>query len=379
MSRIAFVLPDLSGGGGARVASVLCGQWICDGHEVHLITFETPGTESIYSLNACIVRHQIGAYLSPKGLVGFAANNALRVLRLRACLRKIEPDMVIAFDITSNIAAVPAAKWLGVPVLISERNHPAYHKLSAMRSNLRKLIYPKADRLCVQSEDIRCWFLETMALDAEIIPNPVAPTRAEDIASSAFPVLPGCRRLVSLGRLVPQKGYDRLIKAFAGLAERLPEWDLVIFGEGPARGDLETLISEANLEERIFMPGVTRSAATELVAADLFVSASRFEGFPNALVEALAAGLCVVATDCPGATGEILAGGRFGLLAPDDDTDALAEVLYRTMSDDALRAGFAARAKEAVLPLAPAAIAQNWVEAAESCFVSNKTIPVISL
>src|SRR5690606_20187778 len=132
------------------------------------------------------------------------------------------------------------------------------------------------------------------------------------------------RRATTLGRLVYQKGLDRLIDAFALISPDLPDWELAIFGVGEAREDLERQIAAHKLEDRIFLMGNTTDAMVELRASDLYVHAARYEGYPNAILEALAAGLCVVATDCPGATGEILAGGQYGILVPDADAQSLA-------------------------------------------------------
>lgn len=363
--RLVFIIPDLSGGGAARVACILCGEWIRAGHEVHLVTYEEPGTASFYPLDVGVIRHQIGWSVSPHGLIGFACNNAGRVLSVWRVLRQISPTAVLAFLAEANMAAVLAGRSLGLPVIVSERNHPARHRVSRLNGALRRRIYPLATRLCVQTEDIRDWFRENLHINCSVIPNPVAMPAVDHPARKDCTGDGARRRAVSLGRLEPQKGFDLLLQAFALIASKVPEWDVVIHGEGGEREALEHSARALGLANRVFFPGVSTAPMEELRASDLYVHPARFEGFPNALLEALSAGLCVVATDCPGATREILQGGEYGILTPDGDTRALADALSQAMRDQALRTRYASKAGDAVRKFAPSTIAALWIREVE--------------
>lgn len=365
--RIVFVLPDLSGGGAARVASILCGEWVKAGHEVHLVTYEEPGAASVYPLDSRIVRHQIGASVSPRGLAGFVANNTRRVTRLRRTLREVRPTAIIAFLAEANMSAVLAGFGLGIPVLISERNHPGHHTMSRINAFLRRCIYPRASRLCVQTQDIRDWFRVNLGIEAGVVPNPVS--QPENPAPRGAAVKkPGERAVaISLGRLEPQKGYDDLIGAFASIASEVPEWDVVIHGEGGQRATLERQIEKLGMEGRIFLPGATKTPIAALRMADLYLHPARYEGFPNAVLEALSCGLCIVATDCPGGTGEILQGNAYGILVPGGDAGALAGAMRRAMQDETLRARYAAEAANGVRIYAPDKIAARWMDEIEKC------------
>lgn len=372
--RLVFVLPNLSGGGAARVASILCGEWIKVGHEVHLVTYEEPGAPSAYPLDERVVRHQIGASVSPRGLPGFAGNNARRVFRLRRTLRRLKPTAIVAFLVEANMGAILAGRGLGVPIIISERNHPGHHSTSRINAFLRRRLYPLATRLCVQTNDIRDWFRANLGIEASVIPNPVPPPEGR-ACDGGIAAGQGVRlRAVSLGRLDAQKGYDNLIAAFATIASQVPQWDVVIHGEGGQRAGLERQIEQLGLEGRIFLPGASREPMRVLRAADLYLHPARYEGFPNAVLEALSCGLCVVATDCPGGSGEILQGGRYGLLVPAGDTEAFAGAMRRAMQDGALRAHYQAEAGEAVRIYAPDAIAARWIEEIDG-YASGKDRP----
>jgi len=173
---------------------------------------------------------------------------------------------------------------------------------------------------------------------------------------------PQQHELIALGRLTAQKGFDILIEAFARVAAKHPDWRLVIYGEGPDRTKLETLRDALSLQGKVSLPGLTRNVETAFAEASLFVLPSRFEGYSNALLEALAAGLPVIATTAPGGTSGILGDGKYGMLVPPGDAVALASALEKMMSDSALRAAFAAQAPQAIAELSVEYIGRRWLD-----------------
>jgi glycosyltransferase involved in cell wall biosynthesis len=146
------------------------------------------------------------------------------------------------------------------------------------------------------------------------------------------------------------------------LAGEHPTWRLVIYGEGPERDALEQLAAQSGAQDKIRFPGLTKDRAGVMREASLFVLPSRFEGYPNALIEALAAGLPVIATSCPGGSEEILAGGDHGLLVPPEDVAALSKALDTFMSAPDLRASYAARARDAVANLEIGKVSRCWLD-----------------
>jgi glycosyltransferase involved in cell wall biosynthesis len=343
-------------------------EWIDKGHEVHLLTFDGPDNLDAYPIDQRVIRHRLGNYKSSDDLMSFARTNVTRVRSVWRVLRKVRPKAIVSFLLEANVIATLVGRSLGVPVLISERNHPGRHRLPAAKALMRSIVYPRSTRLCVQTEDIRQWFDDRLTCDVVVLPNPVA---MDEVGAPrpSFAAEPGGRRkyAVTLALLARQKGLDRLITAFSRIAHQVPGWELIIFGEGDQRQELENQIAKLGLSDRVRLPGATQAPRSELQRADLYVHPARYEGYPNAVLEALEAGLCVVATDCPGATREILQDGKFGILVPDDDIDALIEALAQAMSDEALRMQYAAKARDAILGLEPAAIAQRWLEVIEAC------------
>jgi glycosyltransferase involved in cell wall biosynthesis len=189
----------------------------------------------------------------------------------------------------------------------------------------------------------------TAAAHISVIPNPAVcplpdnPPRIEPEALCP----PERKVLLAVGRLNAVKNYEVLTRAFAELAGKYPDWDLVILGEGPERSLLEAGIRDRKLEKRIVMPGIAGNVGTWFARADLYVMTSRSEGFPSALAEALAHGLPAVSFDCNTGPRDIIRHEIDGLLVPPDDCAALVDALDRVMGDPETRKQFAARALDA--------------------------------
>jgi len=223
------------------------------------------------------------------------------------------------------------------------------------------MVYPFAWAVVVQTAEIARWFKSSLNLATQVIPNPIDLQKFNSASiDSGKPQ--GRYKLVAVGRLDPVKGYDVLIRAFARVAAGSPDWDLVIYGEGGERLALQSLIEALGLSQRILLAGNATAVEQAYAGADLFVHAARYEGYPNAVQEALAAGKAVIATDCPGATRELLGDGRSGVLVPSENVDALAQGLAELMHNDERRASLARSAREAVLPFEASRIAQRWIE-----------------
>jgi len=154
------------------------------------------------------------------------------------------------------------------------------------------------------------------------------------------------RTVAAMGRLVTQKGFDVLIKAFACCAHSHPEWNLVIIGEGPELERLEAIADQLNVVARVRFTGRLTNPLEILNKADLFVLSSHYEGFPNALIEAMACGLPVISTDCPSGPREIIRDGVDGVLVSPNDISELAAVMDRLMDDWQERHRLSSRAVE---------------------------------
>ena len=171
---------------------------------------------------------------------------------------------------------------------------------------------------------------------------------------------------MAMGRLAPEKGFDRLIAAFSMVAANHPGWSLTIWGEGNDRQELERLRDRLELQERVALPGWTPDPFTEMREAGLFVMSSRYEGFPNVLCEAMACGVPVLSFDCPGPR-HIVRDGIDGILVPSGDVNKLAEAMDRLMADQAERERLAANGLEVTKRFGKDKVMGMWERLLASC------------
>ncbi len=357
--HIACVIASLGAGGAERVLTRLVNDWVAQGHRVSLLTFMPPGKPSHYPLAPAVSRRDLDLLASSHGLWQGVRTNGRRISVLRRALLASQPDVVLAFVDQTNILTLLAARGTGLPVVISERIHPAHHPIGRLWQMLRRWVYPLADALVVQTTDIASWVEKKIGQRARVIANP-APEGGE--CRSLRPTAADRIRIVAIGRLHRQKGFDILISALAALPADLPPWEMVILGEGTERARLERQLAACGLSTKVVMPGVVPDVSAHLARADIFVLPSRFEGFPNALMEALACDVPVIATDCPGGSAEILQNGRFGLLVPVDDSEALCVALADLIASPERRAAFSAASQQALAPYRLAKISKAWLD-----------------
>jgi len=348
MKRILFFVSFMQGGGAERVAALLCNRWVTLGHEVTLVpTFSGRGT-CLYPLESRVRL----LYLADR--VGTTRKTPLSMLHrlwaMRQMVDEARADAVLSFLPHVNIAMLFATRGFGVPVVVSERTYPPARALGLVWPLLRRITYPWATRVVVQTVGGRDWLArEIPRARGVVVPNPcVFPLPAGEPRMLPGSIIPHNRRLLlAVGRLGEEKQFDVLIDAFSVLAPRLPEWDLAILGEGAERLALEAQISAAGLMGRVHLPGRVGNVGEWYHRADLYAMSSRFEGFPNTLLEALAHGLPAVSLDCPTGPAEMIQDGVNGYLVPPDaGAEGLAVQLASLMVDTAKREAFAARAVE---------------------------------
>jgi glycosyltransferase involved in cell wall biosynthesis len=157
------------------------------------------------------------------------------------------------------------------------------------------------------------------------------------------------KRLLAIGRLHQEKGYETLLKVFSKLEKKHPTWVLRIVGEGPLRELLEDSIAQLDLTGRVELPGYTHNIKSELLESELFVLSSHYEGFPNALLEAMATGVPSVTVNCPSGPREISEDGAAAILVPPDDEQALHDTLDIAMSDPQLRLNLSSAGRKSVI------------------------------
>ncbi len=356
MTRIVFHLNCLEQGGAERVVSNLANQFSRENYEV-IVATEWYG-ENEFRLDDGVRRVHVGLREEDEKK-GRIARIYLRHKYLRRFLQEEKPDILIAFAHKANYRALAATVGMKLPVLISVRTNPVGHYDSLSDRLQIPLLFPHAAGCVFQTEGQKAFFPSYVQKKSRIILNPVHEKYLNAPA-------PKERRKVVMqsGRLVDFKNQPMLIDAFLKVHEKHPDYELEIYGGDSFDGTKELLEEKirANRAERfIRLMGASDELETQLSSASVFAFSSDWEGLPNALLEAMALGLPVVATDCPcGGPRTVIRDGENGILVPIRDSEAMAEGINRLIEDRELAerlAGNAARIRELVNP---GAVFEQW-------------------
>lgn len=374
MRRIALVIHAISAGGAERVMVTMANHWAREGREVILLTLDDGSELPFYELDARISHRSLGVAGVSATLWRSIINNIQRIRILRSAFKAAAPEAVITFMSSVNVIALLAATGLGIPVIVSERVDPRYHPVGHLWEGLRRVLYRRASRVVFQSAVAMEDFSGAVRRRSVVIPNPVPATgeRHERYDALVAPRQRHRRTILAVGRLEDQKGFDLLFVAFSRLASRHVDWGLEIFGDGSCRSFLEEEICKAGLEDRVFLRGITHDTTAEFQRADLFVLSSRYEGFPNALCEAMASGLPVIAFDCPSGPGEIIRDGVDGILVPAGDVDALSRAMDRLMASEDERRRLAGRAPEVTARFGVDLVMARWLAVVDEVILNAR-------
>lgn len=328
-----LVTDDLGPGGAEKVLSLMANYWAAKGWRITFMTLENGSKPHFWRLDPSV--RYMDFDWSKVYRAGIPKIRLLCTLAaLRSAIGRTKPDIVISFLHANNVAVLMATYRSGVPVIVSERSDPRYDRIPPKWERLRRLFYPSAACLVTQTQAALDYFPHAVRNRGCVIPNPVAlPEGFEPHVKTGRPR----KSIIGVGRLVPVKGFDRLIEAFARLAAANPNWLLTIWGEGPERPRLERLVRDLGLQKRVSLPGAAQSIHSKLLEADIFVLSSHHEGFPNSLCEAMACGLPVIGFDCPSGPRAIMRDGIDGILVQPGDIDALSRAIQRLIDDPTFR------------------------------------------
>lgn len=342
--KVLFCIKALTnaGGGAERVLVDLASGLVERGHEIAVLSYDRPGEEPFYRLDPRVeyVPLGLGSTVRRAG----AVETVRRIIALRRTITARCPDVAVGFMHSMFIPLGLALFGMDLPVVASEHIVPAHYRTRPIEALLLLTTPLFSARMTVVSEQVRAqypwWLRRTMVA----LPNPVSVTATgqADVAGAK-----GARKtLLAVGRLEPQKDHETLIRAFARIAGRAPDWDLRIVGEGQLRKPLEALVRDLGLSERVRLPGATRNIGIEYLNAHLFAVPSQFESFGLTTAEALAHGLPAVGfQDCPG-TNLLVQNGVNGILADPaaGRTESYALALLRLMTDADLRVEYGQQA-----------------------------------
>ncbi|WP_018140862.1 glycosyltransferase family 4 protein [Thioalkalivibrio sp. ALJ7] len=343
--KIFFYIQSLTGGGAERVTAALARHLVAQGHDVGVVTLASAEGD-FYPLDDRVRRVSLDLVGVNRGMGKLTANYR-RWRALHRALKAEQPDVVVAMMTTSIVLAILAAVGLPVRVYGSERNYPGRKTTGRPWGVLRRLVYRLAAGHIAQTREAAVWLeRHTGARNVHVIPNPVIwpiPSFSPEVATESV-VSRERKVILAVGSKPEQKGFDLLVRAFSTLAKDWPEWDLVILGvdagSSAACGGgavVERLAEQSGIPERLHLPGRVGNVMEWYERADIFVLSSRYEGFPNVLLEAMAAGCPCIAFDCDTGPRDIIEDGANGLLVPAEDVEKLRDRMAGLMANVAMR------------------------------------------
>lgn len=296
--KLTFVTSTLHAGGSERVMSLLANTFAQKGYEVEII---------------CINKHLVFYPIDEKVKVWFAEDEVKslsilkKVLWLRNHIKNDRPNVVIAFMLEVYCVTLASLIGVSVPVISSERIDP--HFFGRAKGLLRWLLLRRTTHLVVQTVRIKDFYSAKLQSRTTIIPNPVT-----DKVFSLTPTLKQ-KRIIAVGRLAYQKNYPMMFRAFAKVHHDFPDWQLVVYGNGPQKEEIRGVIERLGMEGHIILAGKSDHVVEEMNKSSLFVMSSDYEGMSNALLEAVCVGLPVISTDVSGAK-DLITEGVNGYIVP---------------------------------------------------------------
>lgn len=315
--KILFVSGSLNRGGAQRVIALLADDYVRQGWSVHVAILLYPEIE--YEISDQIIIHNIVQHSSQ------FKNIFKWISHIRRIILMEKPDVIVSFAGRVNLITMMANMGTGIPVLVSERNDPIYDRRSRLEQFLCKYFYSRADKVVFQTEYQREYYKKWCNKNSVIIGNPIL-----------APVYDGPHPkpdIVCVGKLMDQKNHPMMIRAFKMIADEFPERSVYIYGEGSKRKELEELLKEMRLTDRIHLPGNSSHIFDIMHTFEFFVMCSDYEGLSNALLEAMVSGMVCVTTAWNGVE-EIVQDGVNGYLTPVGDAEALAEKLRTVLRAD---------------------------------------------
>jgi glycosyltransferase involved in cell wall biosynthesis len=376
--HVAFLLGNLHGGGVQRMTMLLADGLAAQGARVDLVVCDTQGElgdqissalhmVALEHANAIVARlavlradpRGVAAWLRPLTTIKYASPTLGYLPSLARYLRRARPDSLFSATSYLNTEAVLARRLAGVPtrLVLSDRSHFSSgkprkawrqrHLAAAMRRT-----YEQADAITAVSNGVADDIARSIGIAREAITTLYNPTITPDFAARASQPIAhpwfadgAPPVLLAVGRTTFQKDFSTLLRAFARVRRDRPV-RLAIIGEASAKqaARLRDLAGELAVQDDFALLGYHANPLPYMSHAAVFALSSRYEGFPNVLLEALACGTPVVSTDCPSGPSEILDGGAYGALVPVADDAALAAAIAATLADPPDRAWLQARA-----------------------------------
>ncbi len=329
--KVGFLINDLSAGGAERATASLANYFVNHGVETEIITF-TDET-SFYTLDKKVSHSPVGFTeiehsLSLKRVFGAIK----RMFQLRKFVKKKKLDFLIGMSFSMTWYTVFATFFTKTKSIGTERNNPYEYKSGHFNSILRKLFYLICNGYIFQTKKSSEFFTDKLKKTDIIISNAI-------FNETVYHLVPPKVRnkiICAVGRLDKQKRFDLLIDAFSAIADKIPDYRLVIYGEGKLRKQLQERIDSAHLTNRASLPGNDTKVLQKVNNASIFVLSSDYEGMPNVLMEAMALGVPSISTRCDMGPEELIADGENGILVDVGSSEQIAAAILNIIENPEL-------------------------------------------
>ena len=358
--RVAMYMSSMTRGGAEHVMANLAEHFAMNGYDVSLVTTHKGKDEydlleqnvAEYSKNEKVtsdgiryvnISSSLTRYYSEidnpeKG--GRISNFNKRCKKLTRIWEITNPDVILSFIGKNNMMAVKTSREMHIPTAVSIRANPTLEYPNIQMKLAAEHYYRKASLVIAQCESVRSFFSSAVSNKMVVLKNPVGRRFLEtELTMEREKVV------VSVGRLYENKRPEMLIDAFAAVLDKIPEYRLVLYGEGELRNQLIQKVKQMRMEERICLPGSTDDIASVLEKSSIYALTSDSEGMPNALIEAMCMGNACISTDCPcGGPRTLIKDKINGLLIPVGDQNALEQALLDTAGNETERKRLAQQA-----------------------------------
>lgn len=344
---------QLCDGGAERVMSVLANELSELGHKVTLVTDYKSPRDYFLSDNVDLVVND-GLYENKNQ--NFIQRTFHRIYTVRQLCQKKEIDIVLSFLVNVNFRSLLATVGLKTKNIISVRVDPNIEYSKLKTRILASALYWRAKGIVFQTEEaLRNFPWKTEEISA-VIPNPLSDEFFGGVHNEVEPYT-----IVSAGRLTEQKNFPMLIKAFANLSSKYPQAKLKIYGQGHLKDKLTNLIDSLNINDKVDLPGNVSNLPEIYRDVTMFILCSDYEGMPNALMEAMAAGVPCIATDCDGGGARFLINdGINGFLIPKNNIDVLIEKMDLLLENKELRESISMNGASRSLEFRKENIVMKW-------------------
>lgn len=331
MKRYIFFIGTMREGGAERVVSLLSNEFVKHGYSVEILMYYDE--EIFYDINDRVKITFVERETKTKVLLR-------NIFWIHKYFKK-NAQAVISFLAPFNMLSLVASCGLTMPVIVADRNDP--HKVPRNRviRIIRNFLYHFADGVVLQTRQNQKYFSKYVQRKSVVIYNPVDMREKAGMALSTEKK----EQIVTVGRLIPQKNQKMLLDAFAEIHRIYPEYELILYGEGFYRKELERKIAEMGMINCIFLPGKVKDVHERIATAKMFVLCSDYEGMPNALIEAMCLGMPVISTKVSGAL-DLIEDDKNGVLINVGDVHELINQMLCVLQDSEKQLRYAKKAIE---------------------------------